>query len=236
MLAITTLLLVVTLSMILVRVATIALSYTGLSEDVARFQAMSALSGVGFTTRESDTVVNHPVRRKVVMYLMLAGNAGIVTAMSSLVLTFVTPQSVGSAAIRLGVLVAGLAVLWIVASSRWVNARLSRAIAWALKRYTRLDVKDYSQLLHLAGDFRVVEVRVACTPWLADKTLAELPMRAHKVQVLGIRHKDGGFIGAPDGQARVLPEDILILYGPQGAFEGSLLSPPDGFTATCAPF
>jgi len=34
-------------------------------------------------------VVNHPVRRKIVMLLILLGNAGLVTAVSSLILTFV---------------------------------------------------------------------------------------------------------------------------------------------------
>jgi hypothetical protein len=68
---------------------TIALTHTGLTKASAKFQARSAFSGAGFTTSESEMVVNHPVRRKIVMLLILLGNAGLVTAVSSLILTFV---------------------------------------------------------------------------------------------------------------------------------------------------
>jgi Trk-type K+ transport system membrane component len=77
------------MSILITRVATIALTHTGLTKASAKFQARSAFSGAGFTTSESEMVVNHPVRRKIVMLLILLGNAGLVTAVSSLILTFV---------------------------------------------------------------------------------------------------------------------------------------------------
>ena len=51
MVSILTLLLVMTLSILLTRVATVALTHTGLSRESAKFQARSAFTGVGFTTR-----------------------------------------------------------------------------------------------------------------------------------------------------------------------------------------
>ena len=77
MLAIASLLVVVLISLIVTRVATVALVSTGLSREMARFQARSAFTGTGFTTQEAESVVNHPVRRRIVMALMLAGNAGL---------------------------------------------------------------------------------------------------------------------------------------------------------------
>jgi len=55
---------ILALSLVITRVATVALTMTGLSRQVARFQARSALTGTGFTTSEAETVVNHPVRRQ----------------------------------------------------------------------------------------------------------------------------------------------------------------------------
>lgn len=78
------------LSMTVVRIASVALSLTGISRELARFQARSAFTGAGFTTTESEQVVRHPVRRRIIMLMMLLGNAGIVTVISSLVLSFVT--------------------------------------------------------------------------------------------------------------------------------------------------
>lgn len=76
MLAIITLLLIVALSLIVTRTAAVALTYTGLSQQAASLQARSAFTGVGYTTSEAESLVNHPVRRQVVMLLMLLGNAG----------------------------------------------------------------------------------------------------------------------------------------------------------------
>jgi hypothetical protein len=50
------------LSLIITRIATTALSLTGLSWEAARFQARSAFTGTGFTTTEAERVVDHPVR------------------------------------------------------------------------------------------------------------------------------------------------------------------------------
>ncbi|NJK33035.1 MAG: potassium transporter TrkA, partial [Deltaproteobacteria bacterium] len=80
MYAIISLLVVVTLSLIITRIATIALMHTGLSRPVSQFQARSAFTGAGFTTQETEHVVNHPVRRRIIRTLMLLGNAGLVTA------------------------------------------------------------------------------------------------------------------------------------------------------------
>ena len=56
------LLVVMTVLLFAVRVAAVALRLTGLGESTARFQALSAISGVGSTTKESESIVNYPVR------------------------------------------------------------------------------------------------------------------------------------------------------------------------------
>ena len=89
MVALASVLIIVLISLILTRIATVALIQTGLSRETARFQARSALTGTGFTTSESETIVNHPVRRRLVLSLMLVGSAGVVTVIATLLLSFV---------------------------------------------------------------------------------------------------------------------------------------------------
>lgn len=62
-----------TISIMLVRIASVALRLTGLDETTAKFQALSAVSGTGFTTKESEAIVNYPVRRKIITLLMIIG-------------------------------------------------------------------------------------------------------------------------------------------------------------------
>src|SRR4029079_3638578 len=54
--AVFTVLIVLTCSLVVVRVATVGLTMTGLSKDLAQFQALSAFTGSGFTTRESEEI------------------------------------------------------------------------------------------------------------------------------------------------------------------------------------
>lgn len=213
MVAIISLLTVIMLSILVTRVATIALIHTGMTREAARFQARSAFTGAGFTTRESEQIVNHPVRRRIAMLLMLMGNAGIVTAVSSLILTFVGPREAEALSAKLLLLFGGLAILLFFANSAWVDRHLSRIIDRLLRRYTRLDVRDYASLMHLAGDYRLVELHVGADDWLANRTLKDAELRDEGLVVLGIRRDDGTYIGGPKGDSLIRPDDTLLVYG-----------------------
>jgi len=206
------LILVLALSLLVTRVAAVALTFTGLSRATARFQARSAFTGAGFTTAESEKVVNHPVRRRIVQTLMLLGNAGIVTSVSALILTFLG-QGEGGAGLKILLLVAGTGLLGVVATSQWVDRYISRATAWALHRFTDLDTRDYSGLLHLGGEYMVSELHVEPGDWLTCGPLRDLRLRDEGVLVLALERPDGTFVGVPDFSMRVRPGDNLILYG-----------------------
>jgi Trk K+ transport system NAD-binding subunit len=210
--AISTLLLVVVISLLITRVATVVLTATGMSRESARFQARSAFTGSGFTTRESETVVDHPLRRKVIATLMLLGNAGIVAAVSSTILGF-NPHDVGHNWWRVLELVLGLLVLVTVSRSRWVDRRLTEAISHLLRRYTQLPTRDIAGLLDLSGDYSVSELMVSDGDWIAGRSLGELGLRDEGVVVLGLTRKDGRYLAAPTGHTGVVPGDILVVYG-----------------------
>ena len=112
MIGVASLLIVLVLALLITRVATVALRTTGLSHEAARFQARSAFSGVGFTTAESEDIVNHPARRRIVLGLMLLSSAGVVTTLGSLLLSFAGTSGYRQGAIRVAALVVGLLALW----------------------------------------------------------------------------------------------------------------------------
>jgi hypothetical protein len=214
MLAIITLLVVVTISLLMVRVATAALTLTGISRPLARFQARSAFTGVGFTTTESEKIVNHPVRRRIIMALMLLGNAGIVTTIATLIGGFAatSPQGLGLW-MRIALLAAGLGALWTISYSTWLDRQISRLTAHALRRWTDLDVRDYANLLHVSGGWGVSEMFVNEGDWIAGRELRELGLAREGVLVLGVQRAGGDYTGAPRGRTKINPGDTLVLYG-----------------------
>jgi len=213
MVPIFSLLLVLGISLAVTRIATVALVHTGLGRESARFQARSAFTGVGFTTGEAESVVGHPVRRRIVMWLMLVGNVGIVTAMSSLLLSFIDLRSSNTAWIGLSVMAGGVALLIALASSAWVDRRLCSLISWALRRFTDLDARDYARLLHLRDDYGVTELCVGDGDWLAGKTVGQTGLAQEGVRVLGIECPGSSFIGAPSDDTAIRAGDTLVLYG-----------------------
>jgi hypothetical protein len=210
--AIGSLLLIVAVSLVVTRVATVILTATGLSRQVARFQARSAFTGAGFTTSESEEVLSHPLRRRVVMTLMLLGNAGIVASVGSLMIGFTRGRGGDAQWIKLGELAGGLIALVWISRSQFVDRRLNSLIRAALRRFTDVETSDRDDLLELAGEYAVSEVAVDEGEWISGRTLAELELREEGVAVLGLTH-DGVYQGAPTGSTRVEAGDTLVVYG-----------------------
>jgi hypothetical protein len=208
-----TLLVVVALGLLITRIGAVALTLTGLSRELAQFQALSAFMGVGFTTQESELVLEHPVRRRIIRMLILLGNAGFVAAISSLIPVFVTAEDSSGFFLKLLALGGGLILLWMIAASKWVDRQLSQAIGWALKHWTRMEIYDYQGLLQVGAGYSVCELEVEEDYWVAGKSLVELRLGDEGVQVLAIRRADSEFVGAPTGRTYIRKGDTLVAYG-----------------------
>ena len=206
-------LLALTLSLIVIRVFTMALMLTGLSREAARFQAHSAFTGVGFTTGESENIMAHPVRRHLTLALMMLGNIGMATVIATLTAVLLSRKTSEHWGISLLVLAAGAFVLWLLYTNRWIERQLNKPIGFALSRFSHLEVRDYVSLLNLAKGFAVYELLVDNHDWVTGKTLIELGLAREGILVLAIRRQSGAYIGSPSGNSRICAGDLLVIYG-----------------------
>jgi hypothetical protein len=211
--AIIALLFVLTLSLLVTRLATAALMLTGVSHQLARLQTLSALTGVGFTTSESERIVNHPVRRRVLILMMLVGNAGFVTEASTLVLSFVGVTTRHEGLLRGGWLLGGFLALWLVARSEWIERHMLHVMGWALRRWTDLEAYDFVELLEMAGGYRVRKIGVDPGDWVEGRRLDDLKLFDEGITVLGIHRPDGSYLGVPRGETTIRAGDRIVLYG-----------------------
>ncbi len=206
---------VVLLSLLITRVATVALVLTGMSKQAARFQARSAFTGVGFTTREAESIVDHPVRRRIAMMLMLLGSVGTASVVASLLLSFAGLRGGGAELEQILVVVGAMAVLLAALhtpiADRWLTGVLQRL----LRRFTRLDARDYAGLLHLSEHWMVGELRIREEDWIANRALREMDLPGEGVLVLGVQRRTGKWIGAPGPETCMRPGDTAVLYGPR---------------------
>jgi hypothetical protein len=211
MYALISLIIILTLSMLAVRVGTVALELTGMSREVASFQATSAFSGAGFTTQEAEEITAYPARRRVVKTLIRLGNVGIITSIASIVLSFMNAPAQPDRVL----VVAGAAVaVFVIARSSAFDRVMNPLIKRLLRRTATFELRDYTGLLQLYDNHQVADLRVSDDEWLANERLADLDLREREgVLVLGIRRPDGTYVAPPSGEDTIRPGDTVIAYG-----------------------
>jgi hypothetical protein len=201
-------------SLLVVRLGTTALVLTGLERDLCEFQAYSAFFGVGFTTRESEQVVNHPVRRRIVQHLILAGQVGLTSVIVPLVVTFVNVKSMSDGLKQLGLIVGVLAALWLVISTAMFRSIVDRSLKFALKRTGALRRGlDHEVVLRLHAGYAVSEVALQEGMPLVGRRLDDARFGERGLVVLGLARADGSYVGAPRGDTACRATDVLTLYG-----------------------
>lgn len=207
------LLVVLTVSVVVVRIAAVALRLTGMPPDVAKFQARSAFSGSGFTTAESEALVSHPVRRRIIGLLMLWGNIGFVTVIATFVVSFVSvDNSMAGISRQLIWLLGAIALLWFIALNPLADRVMCKSIDWFLQRTTSLGKGGSVPMLQLAGDFSVAEHLVQPGSGADGKPASDLLRDEHESVVLGIERGNGAYSSMPGNDATLEPGDRLVLY------------------------
>ncbi len=198
-------------SYLVVRLAAVVLELTGIDRERANFQALSAFTNSGFTTRESEEMVRHPVRRRLISVLMILGHAGMVTTIGTFAASLLE-GSVGRTAATIGVPVLVFLAVLRVLRRLGVTARVHDAIRrWLAGRYDFLPAST-EEMLRVNEGFGVRKIRIHPDSPLAGRYLRELDLKPRGVQILAVERGDR-FIPVPTGEDRLDGGDIVVVYG-----------------------
>ncbi|HTM45596.1 MAG TPA: TrkA C-terminal domain-containing protein [Polyangiaceae bacterium] len=229
MTAVIALLVIATISLLVVRVGTTALMMTGISWDTASFQAYSAFFGVGFTTKEAEMVVNHPVRRRIIRDLILAGNVGLTSALATMVVTLLKSTSDEHTLLLFASLVAGAGLLFFFFRLSWFQRLLDSVIRHTLQRAGLVRALDYELLLRIQHGYAVSEVEILPNTSLADRSLRDSRLRDKGVIILAIKRNEVTLDGLPGPNDTLQPGDVVTVYGKEEALHALTL--PSATTA-----
>jgi hypothetical protein len=203
-------LLIVFISFLIVRAASVLLVLTGMEPGRARFQALSAFTRTGFTTHEAELVVRSPSRRRIITWLMILGNAGIITVMVTATSAFV--QSKGAfIGINFGFLVAGLFVIWLVARRKGLGERWERYIVKRFGRAPELEEVFCEDLTHLAEGYGVLRAILPAGSRFVGRSLGQVAAEG-RLRVLGLE-RDDKWLPVPEREALVQAGDSLVVFG-----------------------
>jgi hypothetical protein len=205
-------LLVIMVSFLIVRAASIALMMTGMDANRARFQALSAFSGTGFTTKEAENIVNHPQRRKIVTWLMIIGNAGIVAVIVTATTTLASTRG-SQLPINVLLLVMGILIVYKVATNRGVIRKWEHYVEDKLVKSQTFEEGMTEDLLRLIEGYGLVRAIVTDQSPFVGRSLAESEFSRKNLLILGIeRGKE--WIPVPRAQEMIQMGDRLVTYGP----------------------
>jgi hypothetical protein len=198
-------------SYLIVRIGAIALEMTGMERSRARFQALSAFSGTGFTTREAELVVNHPRRRKIVTYLMILGNAGIVSVIATFVLSL---RQAGTfrPSLNLAIIAASLFILYRIASHQAFAKKLTQKIHDTLREKLHFQKVQVEELLQQSDGYGIASILVGRRSKVVGLTLSESGFKEKDLMILSVE-RDEEMIPVPKAQTKIRVGDRLICYG-----------------------
>lgn len=205
-------LLAIIVSMLVVRAGAIALMMTGMSYEKAKFQALSAFSGTGFTTREAERVVNDARRRKIVTWLMVLGNAGIVTVIVATTSSFAQAKGF-EIGWNLLILVVSIGLIFLISRHTPITRYWER---FAQSRLAKLKTFDddasINELLHLAEGYGVVRVRLQEDSPFIGKTISQINAELTNAFILGIE-REQEWLPTRRLTRKVVADDFVVIYG-----------------------
>jgi hypothetical protein len=205
------------ISALVVRIGAVAFEMTGLDRDKASFQALSCFSGTGFTTREAELIAGNHYRRRIASVLMIFGNAGLVTVITTFV---VSARGDMTASLRnLAIITAGVVLVILLLKQQRIMGRVSTVVEGWLRKRTDIDAVDVVEILHQTEGYGIASLRVDETSPVANMSISTSGLRARDILILSIE-RSGAMIPLPAADRTILPRDSLICYGQLRAIRG----------------
>ncbi|WP_140848254.1 hypothetical protein [Paracoccus sp. FO-3] len=153
-----------TVTTTIVRIAGLVLEHSGIPRHVARLQAVSALTGAGFTTSESELLLQTPERRHVLVALMVTGSIGLGSLIATVVVgAFGVSTSMTGLLGQLGAVAAAIIYLRYVLLTPWAD-RLICSLASRWLSRTGAGKLPFLVLHRLGEDAMIAEHRLVRHP------------------------------------------------------------------------
>ena len=215
------------ISFTVVRIGAAAFEITGMEKDQARFQSLSCFSGTGFTTSEAELITGHPQRRKIASYLMILGNAGLVTLIATFANSirpvdvleqfnfFYIPLPIPgwlSPYINIIVIAVGVLIIYKIFTKSHLLDRFTGRIKKEMVDKKVVIPEKVTELLAAQEGYGVSQFEVHANSPLLKKDLKHLQLKEEEIQVLLIQ-RGSETIPIPKGGEKFQVNDQVTCFG-----------------------
>ena len=218
--AITLMLVGVVLWLVIFWVGSIALEATGMERTKARFQVLSAITGTGFTTSESEAIVNHPRRRRIATWLIFIGNTGVVGCIIAL-LVFVRVGIKAPSPLQIIVVVAVVLAIILFITLGPMNA-LTNFIVRLVRKGRAKSYLLAEEVLHQSGEFGVIRMAIGKKDLPDGLNVRSSGLGERGVVIIAIE-RGNTVMPFPEDTETLSAGDYLLCYGKLTAMPGNML-------------
>lgn len=187
-----------------------AYELTGLDRNEAIFQSLSAFTGAGFTTLQSEKVVENKSRRRITMTLIVLGWAAAATVVATLVRS-IQVRSLYDGLWHVGLAALAVGVAFVFYRSNGLlhlNDFIRRFVAGRVEHEPVL----HDDLFRYKPGFGIARVEVPEHSRVVGKRLMDLDLKEQQLQILLIEMEDDTVV-VPDGNYKVQPLSHLVVFG-----------------------
>jgi hypothetical protein len=204
------LLITILISFVVVRIGGFALQLTGIEPEIARFQALSAFSGTGFTTRETERVVGHRTRRRIVTILIILGTAGTVTVIATLVASFTQVEGYAWFFIRLAIIIGGIVGLCQLIIRSNIGQRILDQLQKPIVKRILKTAPVTEEIFPVEKEWAISLVVIKGNSKSIGLSVAEITAEGD-IEILGI-NRAGNYLVRPGLEDKVAQGDRLLVY------------------------
>lgn len=200
--------------LVIVEIFTVLFRLTGLREDKARFQAISLMTNSGYTSKESELIMNSSIRKNLATLMMLFGYIFAVSGVSLLVNLFIRA---GEAQLNWLTLLYSLLFLLIIIAitrSKWLIRHFDRLIKYLAQKKDDGMFCNNIRILEMIHDKLIAEVLITRLPTeISGKNLEETNFsRTYMLNVLLIK-RGNQIIDHVTPKDELKKGDRVLIYG-----------------------
>lgn len=206
-------LIIVYILFLFMEISIISLKMTGLPLEKARFQVISLFTSTGFTTKESELITQHPIRRKIAERIMIIKYIGGIVGAATLFSAYANALSRKVDIIDVFICIIMTTLILTVIKNKWILGKIdyfveSQLISQAEKNKRKLNADS----LWVRDDFGIVDVVLTSDNYLVGTRLKDTNLKANLIQILNI-DKGDKYYPFPKPDYKLEAGDKLTIYG-----------------------
>lgn len=182
---------------------------TGMENSKAKFQVVSLLTSTGYTTKESEMIVQHPIRRKIATWIMIFGYVSSVTFVSFLVNILMQKSIVSITTVFITILI----IIIVIKFRKLIDLMESKIEDVIRKNDAWIKFNKYTnQLICRRKGYGIMEIYLPEDSFLVGETILSANLSKLEIQILNI-DKGDKFINFPNIEYKFEHKDKLTVYG-----------------------